>query len=205
MEEKWLYWAKQLQAIAQAGLEYSKDKYDLERFEQIRELSVEILHEYTDVSKEKIKTLFCNEKGYQTPKVDIRAAIFKDDKILMVKESLDGCWSLPGGWAEVNLSVNENIVKEAREEAGVNVKPKRIIAILERNRHNTPPNPYGIYKIFVLCELIGGAFEENIETEESGYFVMTDLPPLSIDRITKEQIEMCFKAYVNENFITIFD
>jgi ADP-ribose pyrophosphatase len=205
MEEKWLYWAKRLQSIAQAGLEYSRDKYDLERFQQVRDLSVEILNEYTGVSKERITTLFCNETGYQTPKVDIRAAVFKDNKILLVKESIDGCWSMPGGWAEVNLSVKENIIKEAKEEAGVNVAPKRIIAVLDRNRHNKPAFIYEIYKIFVLCDLVDGHFEKNIETEESGYFSLDSLPPLSVGRVTEEQIKMCFDAQLNENFTPIFD
>jgi ADP-ribose pyrophosphatase YjhB (NUDIX family) len=205
MKEKWLYWAKELQSIAQAGLTYSKDKYDLDRFQQIRDLSVEILNEYTDVGSEKIRDLFCNETGYQTPKVDIRGAIFKDKKILLVKESIDGCWSLPGGWAEVNLSVKENIVKEAKEEAGANVIPKKIIAILDKNKNNELPGVYGIYKIFVLCKLIDENFEKNTETEESGFFSLDNLPPLSVGRNTMKQLEMCFKAEEEENFITIFD
>jgi ADP-ribose pyrophosphatase YjhB (NUDIX family) len=192
METKWLSWAKRLQSIAQAGLTYSKDKYDIERFQQIRDISIEILNEYTEISNEKIKDLFCNETGYQTPKVDIRGAVFKDGKILLVKESIDGRWSLPGGWAEVNLSVKENVIKELREETGLNVVPKRLIAVLDRNKHNHPITPYGIYKIFVLCELIGGVFKKNIETVESGFFSLEDLPPLSLGRVTKEQIAMCF-------------
>jgi len=205
MEPKWLSWAKQLQSIAQAGLTYSKDKYDIERFQQIRNIAVEIMNEYTGISNEKIKELFCNEIGYQTPKVDIRGAVFKDGKILLVKESTDGYWSLPGGWAEVNLSVKENVVKELREEAGLNVVPRRLIAVLDRNKHNRPISPYGIYKIFVLCDLIDGAFEENIETVESGFFSLEDLPPLSLTRVTKEQIAMCFEAMANDNFAAIFD
>jgi ADP-ribose pyrophosphatase YjhB (NUDIX family) len=194
METKWLSWAKRLQSIAQAGLTYSKDKYDIERFQQIRDISIEILNEYTEISNEKIKDLFCNETGYQTPKVDIRGAVFKDGKILLVKESIDGRWSLPGGWAEVNLSVKENVIKELREETGLNVVPKRLIAVLDRNKHNHPITPYGIYKIFVLCELIGGVFKKNIETVESGFFSLEDLPPLSLGRVTKEQITMCFES-----------
>jgi len=205
METKWLSWAKRLQSIAQAGLTYSKDKYDIERFQQIRDISIEILNEYTEISNEKIKDLFCNETGYQTPKVDIRGAVFKDGKILLVKESIDGRWSLPGGWAEVNLSVKENVIKELREETGLNVVPKRLIAVLDRNKHNHPITPYGIYKIFVLCELIGGVFEKNIETVESGFFSLEDLPPLSLGRVTKEQIAMCFEAKYNNNFTAIFD
>lgn len=205
MEPKWLSWAKQLQSIAQAGLTYSKDQYDLERFQQIRNLSVEILNEYTEISHEKIKDLFCNEVGYQTPKVDIRGVIFQEDKILLVKESIDGCWSIPGGWAEFNLSIKENVVKEVMEEAGLNIVPKKLIAILDRNKHNVPVIPYGIYKIFVLCEVVDGSFQENIETEESGYFTLTDLPPLSVDRNTRKQIEMCFDAKTRDNNFVIFD
>ncbi|PRR82025.1 NUDIX hydrolase N-terminal domain-containing protein [Clostridium vincentii] len=205
MEPKWLSWAKQLQSISQAGLTYSKDKYDIERFQQIRDLSAEILSEYTGINNEKIKDLFCNETGYQTPKVDVRGVIFKDDKILLVKESVDGCWSMPGGWAEVNLSIKENVIKEAKEEAGVNVVPKKLIAVLDRNKNNVPVFAYGIYKIFVLCELIDGDFEKNIETEESGFFSLADLPPLSLERNSKKQVEMCFEAKSQDNFSTMFD
>lgn len=204
-EEKWLTWAKQLQAIAQAGLEFSKDKYDLERFQTIRELSVEIMESYTDISKEKLTDLFCGEKGYQTPKIDVRAAVIQDNRILMVKESLDGCWSLPGGWADIGLSVKENIIKECMEEAGVRVKPIRIIGVLDRNRHNKPRHAYEIYKIFVLCEPIEGSFTKNIETEASGYYSLEELPELSEDRINKAQIRMCFEAAKNKAYEVVFD
>ncbi|WP_040214007.1 NUDIX hydrolase N-terminal domain-containing protein [Clostridium polynesiense] len=205
MEEKWLNWAKRLQSIAQAGLTYSKDKYDLERFQQIRDLSVEILNEYTEAGSEKIRDLFCNETGYQTPKVDVRSAIFKDNKILLVKESIDGLWSLPGGWAEMNLSIKENAVKEAKEEAGVNIVPLRLIAVQDRSRHNKPPFPYGCYKVFVLCELIDGEFQSNIETEESGFFSLESLPPLSRGRNTEKQIEMCFDSLKSPHQEVLFD
>lgn len=205
MEPRWLDWAKRLQSIAQAGLEYSKDKYDVERFYQIRDISVEILEEYTETSSEKIKELFCNETGYQTPKVDIRAAIFVGNEILLIKESIDGRWSMPGGWAESNLSVKENAVKEVKEEAGLNVIAERLIAVLDRSKHIDEASPYGIYKIFVLCKLVGGEFVPNIETEESGLFKVDDLPELSTGRNTKEQIEMCYKAYSDPNSFTIFD
>lgn len=205
MEEKWLSWAKKLQSVSQAGLEYSKDKYDIERFQELRDLSCEIMSEYTDISYDKIKDLFCDESGYQTPKVDVRAAVFKDGKILLVKESIDGKWSLPGGWAEFNLSIKENIIKECMEEAGVKVEPVKLIAALNRNWHVDNPYPYGVYKMFVLCNLLGGEFEKNIETEESGYFDINELPPLSIGRNTIEQVKMCFKANLSKEEDVIFD
>jgi len=129
MKNKWLKWASELQSIAQAGLTFSTDNYDRDRYEKIRTLSVEILHEYTDVDHDKIRDLFASETGYQTPKVDIRAVVFKGEQILMVKEKIDGNWSLPGGWADVNTSVSESAVRECLEEAGAVVIPKRIIAV----------------------------------------------------------------------------
>lgn len=205
METKWLKWAKQLQSIAQSGLEYSKDKFDIERFQQIRELSIEIMSEYTDMDNSKVRTLFANETGYQTPKVDIRAAIFKDDKILMVNETSDNKWSLPGGWADIDLSICENVIKESMEEAGAKVKPKRVIAVLDRNKHINDTYPYSVYKFFVECDYIEGKHKKNIETSKSGFFTLNTLPELSVGRNTKSQIEMCFKARKENTFETIFD
>lgn len=205
MQLKWIKWASEMQSIAQAGLAYSKDKYDLERFNQLKNLSQEIISEYTDVEVEKIRDLLDNEVGYLTPKVDVRGAVIKDNKILLVKESNDGLWSMPGGWADVNLSVSENIVKEAKEEAGVNIVPKKLVAVLDRNKHNKPVSIQSIYKIFVLCDFVDGDFEENTETEASQFFELDKLPSLSEPRNTKEQINMCFDAYHKENFEAIFD
>jgi ADP-ribose pyrophosphatase YjhB (NUDIX family) len=205
MEKKWLTWAKELQAIAQAGLEYSKDKYDIERFQQIRNLSIEIISEYTGMDNSKVSDLFANESGYQTPKVDIRAAVFKGDKILMVKEQIDNKWSLPGGWADIGLSVSENIIKESMEEAGALVKPKRIIAVLDKAKHIDRISPYAIYKVFVECDYIEGKHQHNIETSEAGFFDIDNLPELSEGRNTRSQIQMCFKARREEAFEAVFD
>lgn len=130
-------WAIELQSLAQAGLTYGKDVYDRDRYERIRDISAEILSYKTDISVEKVKNLFCNEIGYQTPKLDTRAAVFEHEKILLVKEN-NGKWSLPGGWVDVNLSVKENTVKEVKEESGLDVTADRIIAIQDRDRHNLP-------------------------------------------------------------------
>jgi hypothetical protein len=135
MKEKWLEWAMRLQSIAQAGLTFGENRYDLDRYNQIRAVSVEILQEYTGISYEKIKGLFTSETGYQTPKVDIRASVISDNKILMVREKIDGAWSLPGGWADVNTSVSESAARECLEEAGAAVKPERIIAVHQADRH----------------------------------------------------------------------
>ncbi|HUS86905.1 MAG TPA: NUDIX hydrolase [Bacteroidales bacterium] len=205
MKHKWLEWAARLQSIAQAGLTFGENQYDIDRYQDIRNLSIEILQEYTDISHEKLKDLFASETGYQTPKVDIRSAVFKDDKILLVKEKVDGAWSLPGGWADVNTSVSESAVRECLEEAGAHVRPKRIIAVRLANKHNNEMFLFTIYKIFVECELLQNNFMENTETLAAGFFSTDSLPPLSTDRNTRSQIELCFEAKRHKVFETIFD
>jgi ADP-ribose pyrophosphatase YjhB (NUDIX family) len=205
MNNKWVKWATELQSIAQAGLTFGVDKYDLDRYEQIRSIAVDILHEYTDIDHSKIRELFASETGYQTPKIDIRASVFKDDSILMVREKIDGAWSLPGGWADVNTSVSESAIRECLEEAGAIVKPKRIIAIHLGNKHNNPLFPFTIYKIFVECDLIENNFKENTETLDAGFFEPDKLPELSFTRNTPDQIRMCFEAKKCEVFETLFD
>ena len=202
--EKWLELIIEIQSLAQNGLAYTNNVYDKERFERLRDISAEMLSMKYDLSLEKVNDLFCNEKGYQTPKLDTRAVIFKDDKILLVKEN-NGTWSLPGGWVDVLESVASNTVKEAKEETGLDVVPKRIIAIQDRNKHNKPIYAYGICKIFVLCEVIGGKFEKNIETIETNYFSLDELPLLAEAKTNKEQIEMCFKAVNDESWQVQFD
>lgn len=202
--EKWLDWAIELQSLAQAGLTYCKDPFDRERYERIREITAEMLSDKTDVSVEKVKELFCNETGYQTPKIDTRAAIFRDGKILLVREN-NGKWSLPGGWCDVNVSVGENAVKEVSEEAGLDVTADRIIAVLDRAKHNLPVYPYGVCKIFVRCSVIGGSFKKNTETTGFDWFDEENLPELAEEKNNAEQIKMCFEAYRNPQLPVIFD
>lgn len=202
--EIWLQWAVQLQSIAQAGLFYGKDKFDLERYQQIRDISAEMIAYKSDIPSDKVKDLFCSETGYQTPKLDTRAAIFQNDKILLVKES-NGTWSLPGGWVDADVSVKENTVKEVKEEAGLDVTADMIIAVQDREKHNLPVYAYKVCKIFVLCSVVSGKFEPNIETTESRYFELDELPELATEKNNVEQIEMCFNAYHSENWKTLFD
>ena len=178
MTDKITAWAAKLQSIAQAGLFYGKDDFDKERYEQVRAIAAEMLAERSGLPLQEVKERFCAESGYQTPKVDTRAAVFKDGKILLVRE-LSGGWALPGGWCEFNLSPAENTVKEAKEEAGVDVRVKRLIAVQDRAKHNQPPYVFAVIKIFYLCEALGGAFVPNIETTASGWFAKDALPPLA--------------------------
>ena len=203
--EKWLKWAIEIQSLAQAGITYTDNVYDIARYERLREIAAEIIEEKSNISLEKVKDLFCNENGYQTPKIDTRAAIFKDDKILLTHEN-NGTWSLPGGWCDVLESVASNTIKEVKEETGLDVETIKIIALQDRNKHNKPIYAYGVCKIFVLCNVIGGEFIENIETTEIKYFSLDEIPNnLAEEKTNNEQIEMCFKAYKDEKWQTQFD
>lgn len=204
MSNAWLNWSIELQSLAQAGLTYGKDVYDLERYTRIREISAEMMAAIADAPVETVKGLFCNETGYQTPKLDTRAAIFENGKILLVREN-NGKWSLPGGWVDVNVSVKENAIKEVKEESGLDVTADRIIAIQDRAKHNLPVYAYGVCKVFVLCTLIGGSFVENSETTGHAFFSETALPELATEKNTAEQIAMCFRSHRSPQWETIFD
>ena len=185
MNDKLLEWAIRIQSIAQAGLTYGHDVYDKERYEALRLIAAEMVSERTDVPATKIQDLFCNEEGYQTP---------------------NGTWSLPGGWCDVDQSVASNVIKEAKEETGFEVSAERLIAVQDWRRHNVCNYAYGVIKVFVLCRTVSGAFEENIETTEIRYFGREELPSqLAVEKTTREQIEMCFDAYHDENWQTQFD
>lgn len=202
--ELWLQWAVELQALAQAGLTYGKDVYDRERYQRIREISAEILAAKSGLSMDQVQDLFCGEAGYQTPKLDTRAAVFQGDKILLVHEN-DGTWCLPGGWCDVNISAAENVVKEVKEEAGLDVRADLVIAVQDREKHNRPVYANKICKIFFLCTALSGEFVPNSETTETGYFGLEELPVLATAKVTREQIKMCFDAKDAEHWVTRFD
>ena len=201
---QWLDWAVELQALAQTGLEYGHDKFDLERYQRIREISAQIMAQHTGLPLEKVTDLFCCESGYQTPKLDTRAAIFQDEKILLIQES-DGRWALPGGWADVNITVGENAVKEVKEEAGLDVSVRLVIALQDQHKRNRPMNAYSVCKVLVLCDLLGGSFQPNLETVDSRYFALEELPPLSTGKTTAEQIKLCFEACHASHWTTLID
>ncbi len=196
---------KKIQAIAFAGLEYCENDFDRERYDELKKLSQLLLAEITDTPVEKIQNLFANEIGYQTPKVDVRAVVFKENKILMVKEKIDGRWSIPGGWADIGYSPSEIAIKEAKEESGADVKPIRLLAVIDKLKCGYPISPFHIYKIFILCELVKNNFSSGTETSEVNFFSTDDLPPLSGARITEEQIHMLFHLWENPSEQVVFD
>ena len=190
--ELWLKWAGELQSLAQAGLYYGRDKFDLERYARIREVAAEMVARQTDLPLEQVKGWFCNETGYQTPKLATRAAVFQGEKILLVREPKG--WALPGGWVDYNVSVKKNAEKEVREEAGLEVRAGRVIALLDGENHHETVYPWKVCIVFVLCTLLGGEFRANLETTASGWFSLDELPELDLEKTTPEQLRMCWKA-----------
>ncbi|MGQ9555859.1 MAG: NUDIX hydrolase [Anaerolineae bacterium] len=205
MDPHWLDWAKRLQAIAQDGIAYSQNPFDIERFHQVRQVAIEIMAANTGLDLEQARDLFAYEKGYATPKVDVRAVIFKDDAILLVKERRDGLWTLPGGWADVGDSPSQAVEREVLEESGYKARAVKLLALYDRNKHPHPPHPQHIYKLFFLCELLGGEPKESIETAGVGFFRLDELPPLSLTRVLPEQIAHFFQQRQQANGPTEFD
>ncbi|HWI62738.1 MAG TPA: NUDIX hydrolase [Symbiobacteriaceae bacterium] len=201
----WLRWAERIQAIAQIGLTYTRDPYDAERYHQLRDLAVEITASQSGMSAEQAREMIAVETGYATPKVDVRAAVFQDGKLLMVRERSDGCWALPGGWADVGDSPGEMAAREVREESGYIVRPVKVLAVLDRSRHGLTPMIWSVYTIFLQCELISGSPTDTLETYGVGFFGRDELPPLSVQRNSPSQIARLFAHYDNPDLPTDFD
>lgn len=205
-KHQWLHWASELQAIAQAGLTYSKNAFDLQRFQRIRTLAAEINAYQSFDDFEKVEALFATEDHYLTPKLDVRVAVFnKQQQILLVKEVTDGKWSLPGGWADVNESPAESAAKEVYEETGYVVKICKLFALLDKLKHAHPPQLPHAYKAFFLAEITSGEMKTSIETTAVGFFSLDNLPPLSVHRIVPEQIALAFAHYCDRVLPTVYD
>ena len=197
-------WAEELQSLSQAGLFYSKECFDQERYERIREIAYEMMACADQVSLDTVHRVYKEEYGYQTPKIDTRAVVFHDDKLLLVKET-SGRWVIPGGWCEFNLTPVENTIKEAKEEAGLNISVKKLLFVHDRERHCTPPYPFHIIKMFFLCEDNGGTFQVNNETVERGYFGEEELPEIAEEKVGMDQIHLCFAAHRDPAWQTRFE
>jgi ADP-ribose pyrophosphatase YjhB (NUDIX family) len=203
---QWLDWAKQLQALSQTGLAYSKDKYDIQRFEIITQISHQMMAELSDSAVERVDNLFIPETGYPTPKVDVRAAVIKNNKILLVREREDNLWTLPGGWADTCETPSEGVIREVFEESGFIVDKPRLIAIKDRAIHPYEPLfPFHIYKFFYLCNYIGGSPTINIEISEIDFFSRDHLPALSTSRVLPADIEMAFDYYTKPDKLAYTD
>ncbi|HEY2031410.1 MAG TPA: NUDIX hydrolase [Myxococcales bacterium] len=194
-EPDWLRWTRELAAIAQTGLAFDPKPYDRERYETLRALANRMMAAYTSAEPERIATLFANEHGYATPKVDVRGAAFDTGgRILMVREIADGGrWTLPGGWADVNLTPAENVVKEIREESGYLARVRKLAAVWDRTRQGHPPSVFSACKFFFICDVVGGSPSGSIETSEVAWFAEHELPQdLSLGRVLPGQLRRMF-------------
>jgi ADP-ribose pyrophosphatase YjhB (NUDIX family) len=207
MDPNWLKWAKQLAALAQDGLTYSDNEYEIDRYRQIRRIAAEMMAAGFDLDAQAFVDLFAQEQGYATPKVDVRGAVFRDGKILLVKEKIDGGWTLPGGWADPGQSPSEAAAREVFEEAGFEVRVVKLAAVYDRSKHpHLPPMPFHLYKLFFLCEITGGQAQESHETTGVAFFAEDAIPePLSISRTLPFQIARMFEHHRNHALPTDFD
>jgi ADP-ribose pyrophosphatase YjhB (NUDIX family) len=198
--------ARKLQALAQTGLTFAVNDFDRERYHAVAEIAAQLMAEQSGTSVETFRQLFTQQNGYATPKVDVRAAAFREGKILLVQESSDGQWTLPGGWADVNDSPTEAVEREVREESGFAAKAIKLAAVYDRAKHpHTPPFPFHIYKLFFLCEITSGEARTSMETLAVDFFPPNQLPPLSATRVLAEQIHQMFEHWKNPGLPTYFD
>ncbi len=190
----WMQWVRALQAISQTGLHYAQNPYDTQRYREIGRLAAAILSQHTTLDAAQIVSFQAAEFGYATPKVDVRGIVFRDDRILMVREILDaGRWTVPGGWADVNETPSQAVVREVREESGFETRAVRLLAVYDREKQGHQPSfPFHVYKLFFLCELIGGEARPNEEASEIDFFPRAALPELSISRVSESQIQHFF-------------
>jgi ADP-ribose pyrophosphatase YjhB (NUDIX family) len=202
---EWLHWARQLQAIAQTGLTYAQDRFDIERYTSIRSIAAEIMSAKPGAPAPAVVDLLSRDGGYATPKIDVRAAVFRDDRILLVREREDGCWTLPGGWADVGDPPSVAAVREVKEESGFDVVARKLAAVFDRDLHGHPPIPFHAYKMFFLCEVRGGAAATSHETDAVEFFAADDLPPLSLTRTTPDEIAHMFEHYRHPDLPATFD
>ena len=203
----WIEWARALQAISQTGLHYADSQYDRDRYEQIGQISTDILANHSNLTERQIVEFNVSEFGYATPKVDVRGVIFKDAKILLVREIADqGRWTLPRGWADVNETPSQAVVREIFEESGFETQAVKLLAVYDRDAQGHIPRlPYHVYKLFFLCNIIGGSARANYEASEIAFFAEYDFPELSVSRVTEKQLYQFFEHLRDQNLPTDFD
>jgi ADP-ribose pyrophosphatase YjhB (NUDIX family) len=197
--------ARRLQSLAQAGLTYTRDAYDRERYEELLRIAAEMLSTVSGAPPGVVLGHLQAERGYLTPKVDVRAVVVRDERILLVRETHDGRWSLPGGWADVGDSPGEAAAREVREESGYEVRPVKLLAVYDKDRQGMQPGLWATYKIFLRCALTGGAMRTSIETDAVGFFAEDALPPLSEGRVTPAQIARMFEHLRRPDLPADFD
>ena len=205
MEPEWLKLVRELQGVAQNGLMFTDGHFDRLRYTQVREAAARLMALASEGDYEQILDLFSQDQGYATPKVDVRGVVMQDEKMLLVRERSDGLWTLPGGWADPCFTPSQCVEKEIHEEAGFTAKADKLLAVYDRSQHAHPPYPFHVYKLFFQCSLLGGTLGESDETSEAGFFDEAELPPLSMGRVTPDQIARMFAHLEHPDWPTDFD
>jgi len=185
---QWLEWAREIQALSQTGLTFTPNEYERERYRRLSEIAAEIVAGHTGLTKEIVQKNFLGQLGYATPKIDVRGAVVRDDKILLVQERMDQRWAMPGGWADVGDRPAEMVAREVWEESGMRVVAKKVIGVYDANRGGRPLEFYHAFKIFFLCELTGGELRPSNETLAADFFSFEHLPPLSLNRTNEKHL-----------------
>ncbi|MBU1100177.1 MAG: NUDIX hydrolase [Bacteroidetes bacterium] len=186
---EWLKIAQEIQSLSQTGLAFCENNYERGRYSRLTEIAAEIVSNNTQLEKESTEKILMLQPGYATPKVDVRSAVVKDDKLLLVRESTDGRWAMPGGWADVGDTPAEVAVRETFEESGFEVRPTKLIGVFDANRSGRPLELFHAFKLIFLCDLIGGEAATSEETTEVGFFPFDSLPELSSNRTNERHLD----------------
>lgn len=204
-QPQWLAWAREIQAISQTGETYAQNDFQRERYKRLREIAAEIVAEHSNLDFEKILMFYGDQRGYATPKVDVRGAVFQENKLLLVQERIDGGWTMPGGWADIGDLPSKAAEREVWEEAGYRVKATRVVGVYDANRIE-PMNLFHAYKIVFLCDLIDGSGKTSIETSAVGYFGKNEIPMyLSGERTLPRHIQDAFNCMEQPELPVVFD
>jgi ADP-ribose pyrophosphatase len=199
-------WAQQIEALAQSGMAYTTNPFDQQRYQELRHIAAEMMAAATGANLQEVTSVFDAQSGYATPKLDVRGVVFKDEKILLVRELMDGGrWTLPGGWIDINEPLSRAAEREVREEAGMIVKARKLAAVYDRNLHGHPSYPFHAYKLFMLCDLIAEATPDPLETSDPTFFELGHLPELSLARTTPEEIKRVAVHLQHPELPTEFD
>jgi 8-oxo-dGTP pyrophosphatase MutT (NUDIX family) len=202
---RWLIWAREIQALAQSGLAYSSNEYERIRYGRLIEIAGQIVEAHTDLSGEAVLASLSMQPGYATPKVDVRGAVVRDGRILLVQERSDGRWCMPGGWADVGDLPSEVAAREVWEESGFEARPYKVVGVYDANRDGRPLEFYHAYKIVFLCEITGGHARPSHETQDVGFFGFDDLPPLSPNRTNERHLSEVLAHLVDPQRPVAFD
>jgi ADP-ribose pyrophosphatase YjhB (NUDIX family) len=201
----WLAWAREIQALSQTGLAFATNEYETQRYRRLAEIAAEIVQSYTGLPREPVLESFLMQPGYATPKVDVRGAVVRDGQILLVQERVDGCWTMPGGWADVGDLPSDMVVREVWEESGFQVVPRKVIGVYDANRSGRPLELYHAYKIVFLCAITGGQATPGSETSAVGFYDFDNLPPLSTNRTHQRHLAEVRAHLLDPNRPAAFD